>query len=70
MKKIFVGQHVRKKDSDNENVKMIGVFTTQKAADASIRKLGIQLGFKEHLDGFSVDEYELDKTEWREGFVV
>lgn len=70
MKKVIVVQHVREKDADNEDVKMIGVFSTRVLADACIRELEVQSGFKDHLHGFSVEEYELDKAEWKEGFGV
>ena len=68
MKKVLVVQHVRVKDADNEEVKMIGVFSTQATVNACIRELETQPGFRDRLDGFSVDEYELDKVEWKEGF--
>jgi hypothetical protein len=28
-----------------------------------------QLGFRDFPDGFSIDEYEIDKDHWQEGFV-
>ena len=39
------------------------------AANAAIARLSFQLGFRDHPDGFTVDEYELDKDHWCEGFV-
>ncbi len=68
MKKVLVLQHVRVKDADNEDIKMIGVFSTQAIVNACIRDLEIQPGFKDHSGGFSVEGYELDKAEWKEGF--
>ena len=68
MKSAFVVQHLRKKDEDNEDVKMIGIFSNRENANIAIQKLKLQPGFRDHLDGFSIDEYELDKAEWSEGF--
>ena len=68
MKSAYVVQHLRKKDEDNEDVKMIGIFSNRENANIAIQKLKLQPGFRDHLDGFSIDEYELDKEEWSEGF--
>jgi len=65
---VFVLQHVRRYGDDEENVKFIGVYSSQSAADSAIRRLSIQPGFKDSPDGFAVDEYEIDKDHWCEGF--
>ena len=70
MKKVFVLQHEYGPEDRAEQVKFIGVFASRGTAEAAIRRLRLQPGFSEHPEGFVVDEYELDKPQWVEGFVV
>lgn len=79
--KVFVVQHSHALPSGIEDVKMIGVYRTLEAAKVAIGRLGTQPGFSRHPnvidpdttdeeDGFYIDEYELDKDHWVEGFVT
>lgn len=70
MKTVFVVQHVHQLAGDNEDVKFIGVYATEEKARAAIARLTTQPGFSSVPDGFSIDEYELDKDNWQEGFVT
>ena len=54
---------------DDEDVKVIGVYSSEMAARAAIERLKEQPGFRDHPDGFHVDRYPLDKDHWTEGFV-
>jgi hypothetical protein len=53
----------------NGDEKLTGVYSTQKKADESIKRLTKQPGFKSHPEGFEVSTYDLDKDEWTEGFI-
>lgn len=53
-----------------EETKLIGVYSTAQAADKAVRTLKVQPGFRDHADGFSIDEYELNRDHWVEGFVT
>ena len=64
---IFILQHERE-CTDGENVKMIGVYTSRKAAEAAVGRLHLQPGFSDFPDGFCIDEYPLDKNQRAEGF--
>ncbi len=66
MDRAFILQHER---TDSEHVKFIGVYSSQKAAKATIQRLRLQPGFSDYPDGFTVDAYEFDKDHWTEGFV-
>ena len=63
-------QHERKKDKDNEDVKFIGVFSTETKAKKTIFRLRNKPGFRDHLDGFYIDKYEIDKDHWIEGYEI
>jgi hypothetical protein len=66
--KVFVLQHARPKEDGDEDVKLIGVYTSQAAAEAAIARLRKQPGFSEYPDDFHLDPYELDVDHWTEGF--
>ncbi|MGJ4927830.1 DUF7336 domain-containing protein [Bradyrhizobium sp. HKCCYLS2038] len=73
MRTVFLLWHSRPlEDGDDENYtddKLIGVYSSATAADAAReRKLQFE-GFREYPDCFIVDEYEVDKDRWDEGFI-
>ena len=55
--------------SDTEETKLIGVYSSREAADRAVERLREQPGFRERPDAFTVDEFELDRDHWAEGFV-
>ncbi len=68
MTSVYVVQHVHSRDGDDD-VKFIGVYSSQEKADSAVTRLSRQAGFLETIDGFSVDEYHLDRDQWTEGYV-
>jgi hypothetical protein len=68
MKSVFILQHVAREGADDEDVKLIGVYSTRQKAQASIARLRRQPGFRECPDGFHIDRYEIDQDCWAEGF--
>jgi hypothetical protein len=66
---VFILQHEYEWCGRDE-VKFIGVYATHDDAQAAIRRLCDQVGFKDWPDGFSIDEYELGVDHWTEGFVT
>jgi hypothetical protein len=79
MKSVFIVQHLNVLSSGQENAKLIGAYRSSEAAHAAIDRLKAQPGFCDHprvIDplrddeeaGFYIDEYELDKDHWTEGF--
>jgi hypothetical protein len=69
MRNVFVVQHGYEQWG-YENVFFIGVYETQKDAEAAVSRLKTQPGFRHWPDGFSIDEYPLGKDHWTEGFVT
>ena len=81
MKSVFIVQHVNVLPDGQEDVKFIGAYRSSESAHAAIERLKTQPGFCDHprvIDplvddeeaGFYIDEYELDKDQWTEGFVT
>ena len=81
MKTVFIVQHLNVLPGGQENVKFIGAYRSSEAAHAAIERLKAQPGFCDYpqlidpliadeVAGFYIDEYELDKDQWAEGFVT
>ena len=69
MTTVFVLQH-EYEWCDRDEVKLIGVYSTESAAAAAIARLRGQPGFRDWPDGFSIAPYEVDADHWVEGFVI
>jgi hypothetical protein len=70
MPSVFVLQHAHELPDGSEAVKFIGVYSSRPSAEAAIRRLEPRVGFAETANGFSIDEYEIDRDNWIEGFVT
>lgn len=68
MKTVFVVQHVHELENDREDVKFIGVYSSEANAKRAVERLSRQPGFVDCPEGFSLDEYEVDKDHWAEGY--
>ncbi len=63
--RVFLLSHVRK---DNDDFKIIGIYSTRINADVALNRLKTKPGFSAHEDEFIIDEYPLDRDFWFEGF--
>ena len=68
MAKIYVLQHVRSMQDGSEDVKLIGVYSSREKAQAAVARLGQAPGFADEPAGFHIDEYQVDKDQWAEGY--
>ena len=68
MTKVYVLQHVHSLEGDAEDVKFIGVYSSRENAEAAIKRLSQAPGFSDAQAGFHIDEYQLDKDQWVEGY--
>ena len=53
----------------NEDIKTIGIYSSESHAKEAINVLRQCEGFKDYPDGFITSKYELDKNYWNEGFI-
>ena len=67
---VFVVQHVHEISADDEDVKLIGVYTTEETARAAVVRLSLQPGFRDTASGFRVDRYTLDEDHWSDGWLT
>ena len=81
MYRVFVVQHLHRLPSGADDLKMIGVYRTEANARAAVERLAGKPGFCSHAHiidddhgdddrGFHINECELDKDHWTEGFVT
>lgn len=68
--RVYVLHHVHTFASGSEDVKLIGVYSSNENARTAIKRLSQMLGFSEAPDGFHIDEYQLDKDHWAEGYMT
>ncbi len=66
---VFVLQHVAHEDAPNEDIKLIGVYSSRKMAEAAIDRLSKQPGFCDYPQGFYIDSHIINRDHWEEGFV-
>ncbi|MGP5687138.1 DUF7336 domain-containing protein [Psychrobacter glacincola] len=66
MKSVYLLEHTVKDLEDS--TKMLGIYSTQEEAEKAIKFLSDKPGFKDSPDDFLIDEYEVDKISWSEGF--
>ena len=70
MTDVFLVHHVHQLPDDEEDVKLLGVFSSEEKAVFAIDCARSLHGFSEAPDGFSVSKYQVDKRAWTEGFVT
>jgi hypothetical protein len=66
--KVYVLQHVHELSDGREDVKLIGVYSSESAAQDAVTRLSGQPGFASATEGFHVDPYELDVDHWVDGY--
>jgi hypothetical protein len=49
---------------------LIGVYSSEQAAQAAIQRVNNQRGFADCPQGFEISAYELNRDHWPEGFSV
>ena len=66
---VFVVQHEYERDGCAEG-EFIGVSSSFEAAEAAVKRLRSQPGFRDHPQDFHIDHYPLDRDHWAEGFIT
>ncbi len=80
MKSVFVLQHVHTLPSGEEDIKFVGVYSSEALALKAVARVGSQPGFRndpgvvdpdgDEIDGFHICKYVIDVDHWTEGFVT
>ena len=67
MKDVYILHHSFELN-ECEETKLIGVYSSEKAAKEAIVRLRAQSGFCDYPDNFQIDCYSIDQDHWEEGF--
>jgi hypothetical protein len=81
MNRVFVLQHLHVINGDQDDVKLLGVYSSRALAEVAMEKFRHLPGFRDTpymadptqsgpSEGFTIDEYQLDQDSWGEGFVT
>ncbi|WP_377273459.1 hypothetical protein [Peterkaempfera sp. SMS 1(5)a] len=56
-------------EQDGDDVKLLGIYSSERKAQDRIRRARLLPGFRDEPDCFMVVPYHVDDDEWTEGFV-
>lgn len=70
MEKVYLLHHIRDEDTDDEDVKLIGVYSSYELAEKAQNRVKDKPGFVDFPEGFSIDEYKINRDGWVDGFVT
>ncbi|MWP62976.1 DUF7336 domain-containing protein [Gilliamella sp. Pas-s25] len=68
MQKVYFLYHIRYEDTDDEDVKLIGIYSSYKQAELAIERLKNKQGFIDYPDDFQIFDSVLNRDGWCEGF--
>ncbi|MNL88283.1 hypothetical protein D3C87_2179010 [compost metagenome] len=62
--------HFNEELPGGEDVKMIGIYSTEEKAIAAQSRAELLEGFKDSKEGFEISHNKIDQDEWISGFVT
>lgn len=65
---VHLVQHEYENADGLEDVKIIGVFSSESEAKKAIEISKRLAGFSRNPDGYTIDKYRLNELHWKEGF--
>ena len=68
MQKVYFLYHVIYEDTDDEDTKEIGTYTSYQLAEETINRIKDKPSFIDYPNDFHIDEYIIDKDYWTDGF--
>jgi hypothetical protein len=70
MAHVFLVQHVHTLNDDEDDVKLIGIYSTEERAADAVERARKLPGFCDAPDGFNVDGILVDEDRWTDGYVT
>jgi Mlc titration factor MtfA (ptsG expression regulator) len=67
--KVYFLYHIRYEDTDDEDVKIVGIYSSAKQAKLAIERVKNKPGFINFPDGFQIIKGVLNRDGWCEGFI-
>ena len=69
VKRVFILWHHYRDDPDDDDAKLLGVYSSKELAeDRRDRKYRQLPGFSRDEGEFTIDPYEIDEDHWNDGF--
>jgi hypothetical protein len=68
-KKFIFLYHIRYEDTDDEDVKIVGIYSSPKQAKLALERVKNKPGFIDYPDDFKIFASVLNRDGWCEGFV-
>ncbi|GAB4587052.1 DUF7336 domain-containing protein [Nocardia sp. IFM 10818] len=65
---VYLVNHEYELNEGEDEIKLIGVYSSEENARAAIERLRIQPGFRDLPECFVIHAYEIDKDYWTEGY--
>ena len=69
MEYVYILWHIHKLSNDEDDLKVIGVYSSELKAQKKISEYKLIPGFKDSPEGFEIAAYKIDSDHWIEGFV-
>ena len=54
---------------ESGRVKVVGIYSSRELAEGAEERTRLLPGFAEEPDGFTIEQYEVDRDHWPRGFV-
>jgi len=70
LKNVFLLQHTNVLSDGAEDVKIIGIYSSEDAAKNAAKRASKRQGFDKSPEGFNIDGYTVDEDYWSEGFIT
>jgi hypothetical protein len=67
---VFLLWHVHELPGDEEDEKLIGVYSSLERAEQAQQRAATQRGFRDAPTGFCIDPYAVDEDHWTQGYVT
>lgn len=70
MQKIYYLYHIRNEDTDDEDVKLIGMYSSYELAEKAQERTKYKPGFIDYPDDFQIFDDVINRDGWVEGFIT
>lgn len=70
MQKVYYLYHIRYEDTNDEDVKIVGIYSSYKQAKLALERTKNKPGFIDFPDDFEIIEDVLNRDGWVDGFVT
>ncbi|MFJ4653885.1 SPOR domain-containing protein [Nocardia sp. NPDC088792] len=68
MSSVFLVNHEYELNEGEDEIKRIGIYSSEAEAKNAIERLRQQPGFRDRQDCFVIHRYDIDKDYWTEGY--